>query len=175
MEHRGRPVPVGPVHRPGEGGRPRRLPDDEHGDHVLLPEWGRGYVLRHAGKARTPRAEAPPPARPLASALPAADAAAHGGVNFASPPVVAGATRRWHALGIMATSVLMGYRHDRFTRPAAVVNAPRAAWRLLGNAVQRDALESVCAPWIDRLAAVRDAAAAAARTPPPRKRLRARK
>ena len=48
-----------------------------------------------------------------------------------------------------------------FTRALGVVNDPAASWRALGNTIQKDVLESVCAPWIARLAAARAAA------PPP--------
>ena len=131
---------------------------DAEGDAALLPEWGRGHALfDERAKARTPRAFAPPPARPLDRAPAAALARAHGGVNFAAPPPRGGAAPRWHALGVKATSVLMGYAADRFTRAAGLVNDAAASWRALGNTIQKDVLASVVAPWIDALKAARDA------------------
>ena len=104
-------------------------------------------------KARTPRALAPPPPGPLDMAPAAALAKAHGGINFAAPPARGGAARRWHALGVRATSVLMGYDADRFSRAPGLVNDPAASWRLLGNTVQRDVLASIAAPFIEALKA----------------------
>ena len=73
------------------------------------------------------------------------------------PPPRGGAAPRWHALGVKATSVLMGYAADRFTRAAGLVNDAAASWRALGNTIQKDVLASVVAPWIDALKAARDA------------------
>jgi hypothetical protein len=131
---------------------------DKHGDRVLLPSWGPGYVLHdsNARKARTPRASAPPEGGPIQTAVEAALAKAHGGVNFAAPPPAAGRDPVWHMLDVAATSVLMGYRHDRVLRAPGVANDLKASWRLLGNTIQRAALEHVCAPFLDGLAELRD-------------------
>ena len=94
---------------------------------------------------------------PVAVAPRAALAAAHGGVNLVRAP-----NGQTHLLGIMATSVLMGYDHDRFTKAAAVVNDPAASWRALGNTIQADDLEDLAAPWIAKLRAAANAARAAA-------------
>ena len=161
----------------------------EHGDRVLLPTYGPGYVVHegNAGKARTPRALAPPERGPVKSSVEAALAKAHGGVNFAAPPPASGRDPVWHQLDVKATSVLvrvesnvaallaallrrgagsthrlisaqvlMGYRHDRVTVAPDVANDLQASWRLLGNTIQRAALEHVCAPFLDGLEELRD-------------------
>ena len=81
----------------------------EHGDRVLLPTYGPGYVVHegNAGKARTPRALAPPDRGAVKSSVEAALAKAHGGVNFAAPPPAAGRDPVWHRLDVKATSVLV--------------------------------------------------------------------
>ena len=57
-----------------------------------------------------------------------------------------------HAIAIThRTTVLMGYRHDRFTRAPGVANASEASWQLLGNTIQREVLASLCAPFLDGL------------------------
>ena len=50
----------------------------------------------------------------------------------------------------------MGYRHDRVTVAPDVANDLQASWRLLGNTIQRAALEHVCAPVLDGLEEQRD-------------------
>ena len=50
----------------------------------------------------------------------------------------------------------MGYRHDRVTVAPGVANDSKASWRLLGNTIQRAALEHVCAPFLDGLEELRD-------------------
>ena len=81
----------------------------KHGDRVLLPTYGPGFVVHegNAGKARTPRALAPPDRGPIKSSVEAALAKAHGGVNFAAPPPAAGRDPVWHRLDVKATSVLV--------------------------------------------------------------------
>ena len=81
----------------------------KHGDRVLLPTYGPDYVLHkgNAGKARTPRALAPPDRGPIKTSVEAALAKAHGGVNFAAPPPAAGRDPEWHELDVKATSVLV--------------------------------------------------------------------
>ena len=159
----------------------------EHGDRVLLPTYGPGYVVHegNAVKARTPRALAPPDRGAVKSSVEAALAKAHGGVNFAAPPPAAtpsgtgwtsrrprsssawksnvaallaallrrgaGSTHR-----LISAQVLMGYRHDRVTVAPDVANDLQASWRLLGNTIQRAALEHVCAPFLDGLEELRD-------------------
>ena len=50
----------------------------------------------------------------------------------------------------------MGYRHDRVTVAPDVANDLQASWRLLGNTIQRAALEHVCAPFLDGLEELRE-------------------
>ena len=50
----------------------------------------------------------------------------------------------------------MGYRHDRVTVAPGVANDSQASWRLLGNTIQRTALEHVCEPFLDGLEELRD-------------------
>ena len=50
----------------------------------------------------------------------------------------------------------MGYRHERVTVAPDVAFVLEASWRLLGNTIQRAALEHVCAPFLDVLEELRD-------------------
>ena len=73
------------------------------------------------------------------------------------PPPADGSPRQWLALGIKAYSVLMGYKHNRFTKAPGVANDAAASWRALGNTIQAEVLESVVKPWIDAAVAAGEA------------------
>ncbi|KAH8077305.1 hypothetical protein JL720_10023 [Aureococcus anophagefferens] len=102
----------------------------------------RPALFDERAKARTPRAFAPPPARPLDRAPAAARAGRRRQLRQRRP---AGA-RAAGAASVKATSVLMGYAADRFTRAAGLVNDAAASWRALGNTIQKGVLASVVAP-----------------------------
>lgn len=105
-------------------------------------------------KARTPRAQCPPDSGLLTKSIGATLEKKHGGHNFVESRDVLSGRHVYHMLGILTTTVLMGYRHDRIKSARAVVNDDKKAWHLLGNSIQGDALAYLMAPFVARLAAL---------------------
>lgn len=117
---------------------------------ALYPDWSPGYRLFNAGRAaRTPRSQLKPPSGFFERTAAATLAATHGGINICVVPSAGLAGEDcFQALGIMATSVLLGYPHCRFVHPGV---SDKDAWAALGNSLQRAALQHIAEPWVAAL------------------------